>query len=99
MFAPILDKCSVTLLIGLLLKELSPTNFASILFDEIKIQLTDIIVKANRDVITATDSVNAKFHMENDFPISLTYNSITDDEENWKNPISQSTEVKKCKPF
>ena len=44
---------------------------ATILFDEIKIQLTDIIVKANRDVITATDSVNAKFHMENDFPIFM----------------------------
>ena len=39
------------------------------------------------------------FDMENGFPISLTYNSITDDEENWKNPISQSTEVKNCKPF
>ena len=38
------------------------------------------------------------FDMENDFPISLTYNSITDDAENWKNPISQSTEVKNCKP-
>ena len=35
-FAPILDKCSVTLFIGLLLKELSPINFTSILFDEIK---------------------------------------------------------------
>ena len=44
---------------------------ATILFDEIKIQLTDIIVKANRDVITATDSVNAKFQMENDFPIFM----------------------------
>ncbi len=39
------------------------------------------------------------FDMENNFPISLTYNSITDDEENWKNPISQSTEVKNCKSF
>ena len=37
--------------------------------------------------------------MEDEFPISLTYNSITDDEENWKNPISQSTEVKNCKAF
>ena len=37
--------------------------------------------------------------MENEFPISLTYNSITDDQENWKNPISQRTEVKNCKAF
>ena len=37
--------------------------------------------------------------MDNEFPISLTYNSITDDQENWKNPISQSTEVKNCKAF
>ena len=37
--------------------------------------------------------------MENEFPISLTYNSITDDKENWKNPISQRTEVKNCKAF
>ena len=35
-FAPILDKCSVTLFIGLLLKELSPINLTSILLDEIK---------------------------------------------------------------
>ena len=33
-FAPILDKCSVTLFMGLLLKELSPINFTSILFVE-----------------------------------------------------------------
>ena len=39
------------------------------------------------------------FDMENEFPISVTYNSITDDEENWKNPISQRTEVKNCKAF
>ena len=38
-------------------------------------------------------------NMKNEFPISLTYNSITDDHENWKNPISQSTEVKNCKAF
>ena len=44
-------------------------------------------------------TVISTFDIENDFPISLTYNSITDDEENWKNPISQSTEVKNCKPF
>jgi len=37
--------------------------------------------------------------MENDFPISLTYNSIADDEKNWKNPISQTTQVKGCKAF
>ena len=37
--------------------------------------------------------------MENEFPVSLTYNSITDDKENWKNPISQSTVVKNCKAF
>ena len=37
--------------------------------------------------------------MENDFPISLTYNSIADDEKNWINPISQITQVKDCKAF
>ena len=44
---------------------------ATILFDKIKIQLTDIILKANGDVIMATDSVNKKFQMENDFPIFM----------------------------
>ena len=38
-------------------------------------------------------------NMKNDFPISLTYNSIADDEKNWKNPISQTTQVKNCKAF
>ena len=37
--------------------------------------------------------------MKNDFPISLTYNSIPDDEKNWKSPISQTTQVKDCKAF
>ena len=37
--------------------------------------------------------------VENDFPISLTYNSIADDDKNWKNPISQTTQVKDCKAF
>ena len=39
------------------------------------------------------------FDMENDFPISLTYNSIAGDDKNWKNPISQKTQVKDCKAF
>ena len=38
-------------------------------------------------------------NMKNDFPISLTYNSIADDDKNWKNPISQKTQVKDCKAF
>ena len=38
-------------------------------------------------------------NIKNDFPISLTYNSIADDEKNWKNPISQTTQVKDCKAF
>ena len=37
--------------------------------------------------------------MENNFPISLTYNSIADDEQNWKSPISQTTQVNGCKAF
>ena len=37
--------------------------------------------------------------MENGFPIALTYNSIADDGKNWKNPISQTTQVKDCKAF
>ena len=40
-----------------------------------------------------------EMQVENEFPISLTFNPITDDEENWKNPISQSAEVKNCKAF
>ena len=38
-------------------------------------------------------------NMKNDFPVSLTYNSIADDEKNWKNPISQTTQVKDCIAF
>ena len=38
-------------------------------------------------------------NMKDDFPISLTYNSIADDDKNWKNPISQKTQVKDCKAF
>ena len=37
--------------------------------------------------------------IENDFPITLTYNAIADDEENWTKPISQTTLVKNCKAF
>ena len=37
--------------------------------------------------------------MKNDFPVSLTYNSIADDEQNWKSPISQTTQVTSCKAF
>ena len=37
--------------------------------------------------------------MENGFPIALTYNSIADDGKNWKNPISQTTQVQDCKAF
>ena len=37
--------------------------------------------------------------LENDFPSSLTYNSIAADDENWKNPISQTTQTKDCKAF
>ena len=37
--------------------------------------------------------------LENDFPSTLTYNSIAADDENWKNPISQTTQTKDCKAF
>ena len=37
--------------------------------------------------------------MKNDFPVSLTYNSIADDEQNCKSPISQTTQVTGCKAF
>ena len=37
--------------------------------------------------------------MKNDFPVSLTYNSVADDEQNWKSTISQTTQVKGCKAF
>ena len=52
-------------------KKYERLHTATILFDEIKIQLTDIILKANGDVIIATNSVNEKFQMENDFPIFM----------------------------
>ena len=37
--------------------------------------------------------------MKNNFPVSLTYNSIADDEQNCKSPISQTTQVNGCKAF
>ena len=37
--------------------------------------------------------------MENDFPITLTYNAIAGDEENWNKPITQTTLVQNCKAF
>lgn len=52
-------------------KKYERLHTATILFNEIKIQLTDIILKANGDVIIATDSVNEKFQMANDFPIFM----------------------------
>ena len=56
---------------------------------------------SRKDGIQENDYISTvvTLDMKNDFPISLTYNSIADDEKNWKNPISQTTQVKDCKAF
>ncbi len=52
-------------------KEFSRFESASELFDDIKILLTDLIVNADGNVITATEIVNERFKMVNDFPIFM----------------------------
>ena len=49
----------------------SRLDAATILFGEIKESLTETITGAQRDVIKATNAVNALFRMQNDFPIFM----------------------------
>ena len=49
--------------------------------------------------LVGVDQVKSTNDMKNNFPISLTYYSIAGDNKNWKNPISQKTQVKDCKAF
>ena len=52
-------------------KEFSRFESASELFDDNKNLLTDLIVNADGNVITATKIVNERFKMANDFPIFM----------------------------
>ncbi len=49
----------------------SRIDAASILFDQIKTDLLDIIIDSNKDVISATKNINKHFQMVNDFPIFM----------------------------
>ena len=50
-------------------KQYERLDAATALFAEIKVPLSDTIREANGDVIKATNAVNDKFRMQNDFPI------------------------------
>ena len=52
-------------------KEHNRLDTATILFENIKEPLTNIIIEANGDVIAATKLVNNQFQMKNDFPIFM----------------------------
>ena len=52
-------------------KQYERLDAATALFAEIKIPLSDTIREANGDVIKATNAVNDKFRMQNDFPIFM----------------------------
>ena len=52
-------------------KEFSRIDSATELFDDIKEPLSDLIRNADGDVILATQMVNEKFKMGNDFPIFM----------------------------
>ena len=52
-------------------KEYNRIDTATILFERIKESLTNIIIEAKGDVITATNLVNKEFQMKNDFPIFM----------------------------
>jgi hypothetical protein len=52
-------------------KEYNRLDTATILFENIKEPLTNIIIEANGDVIVATKLVNDQFRMKNDFPIFM----------------------------
>ena len=49
----------------------SRVDSATVLFSEIKDTLTQLIVEAKGSVVTATQSINARFMMDNDFPIFM----------------------------
>ena len=52
-------------------KQYERLDAATELFAEIKVPLSDTIREANGDVIKATNAVNDKFRMQNDFPIFM----------------------------
>ena len=52
-------------------KQYERLDAATALFAEIKVPLSDTIRGANGDVIKATNAVNDKFRMQNDFPIFM----------------------------
>jgi|TARA_B110000263_G_scaffold73587_1_gene64345 hypothetical protein len=52
-------------------KQYERLDAATALFAEIKVPLSDTIREANGDVIKATNAVNDKFRMQNDFPIFM----------------------------
>ncbi len=56
-------------------KQYSRIFTATHLFAKIKNTLTNLIIQANGDIIKATDAVNEKFNMQNNFPIFM---AITD---------------------
>jgi len=52
-------------------KKYSRFDAATLLFGDIKESLTDTIIKAQGDVIKATNSINTLFKMQNNFPIFM----------------------------
>ena len=52
-------------------KTYSRIDTATTLFYEIKDDLTEIVLDSNLDVIQATNNINKRFKMENDFPIFM----------------------------
>ena len=52
-------------------KKYERLDAATELFTEIKVPLSETILKANGDVIKATNAVNDQFRMKNDFPIFM----------------------------
>ncbi len=52
-------------------RSFSRLDSATILFDQIKEKLIDILYKSKKDVTKATQQINKKFKMNNDFPIFM----------------------------
>jgi hypothetical protein len=52
-------------------KQYERLDASTVLFTEIKVPLSETILKANGDVIKATNAVNDQFRMKNDFPIFM----------------------------
>ena len=52
-------------------KKYERLDAATTLFEHIKIPLSEIILRENGDVVRATNAVNDRFRMQNDFPIFM----------------------------